>query len=112
MGSENRRQDRVKGYAKVLFSPSLTPGYIRDLSRTGCQVSFLTDLPAAAGEVIQLSVLAGEQSGTPPFSFSLRLRWRKSDGLYYSFGGDIEGVSSPEEQEGFEKLVEYYRGYQ
>ncbi len=112
MGSENRRQDRVKGYAKVLCNPSMLPGYIRDLSRTGCQVSFLQDLPASTGEVIQLTVVAGEQSGTPAFSFSLRLRWKKTDGLYFFFGGDIEGVSSPEEQDRFEKLVEYYQGYQ
>jgi hypothetical protein len=112
MDSENRKQERVKGYAKVLFGPGMSPGYIRDLSRTGCQVSFLQPVPAREGDVIELQVVAGEQSGTLPFRFSLRVRWMRSDGLYFSLGGDTEGVSSADEEESFEKLVSYYQSYQ
>jgi hypothetical protein len=36
----------------------------------------------------------------------------RSDGLYFSLGGDLEGVSSPAEEESFETLVSYYQNYQ
>ena len=112
MGSENRREDRVRGYAKVLFSPLMTPGYMRDLSRTGFQVSFLQKVPAAPGDVISILIVAGTEAATPEVSVSLRVRWVREDGLYHCLGGEIEGVASAEDKARLDTLVEYYEGYQ
>jgi hypothetical protein len=112
MGAENRRQERVKGYAKVLYPPAMTPGYLRDLSPTGCQVSFLQKVPAAAGEVIPITIVPGTEAATPGVSVSLRVRWTRADGLYFSIGGEVEQLTAAEDREKFAALVSYYEGYQ
>jgi hypothetical protein len=109
MGSEQRRSPRVKCYAKVLFART-TPGYIRDLSRTGCHLSFVQSIPAAPGDDIARDVVAGGGTQTVPFSFRLRVRWVKSDGIYFSLGGEIIEPPAEGGEDPFAKLVEYYQG--
>jgi hypothetical protein len=111
MGSEQRKQQRIKGYAKVLFTKTMTPGYIRDLSNTGCQVSFVQAVPAGSADVIELQVIGGDDPGIRSFSFFLRVRWTRSDGIYFSLGGEIEGVPKDAEAGPFGKLVEYYQTF-
>ncbi len=111
MGSEQRKQRRIKGYAKVLFAKTMTPGYIRDLSKTGCQVSFVQAVPAASADVIELQVIGGDDPRIRTFSFSLLVRWTRSDGIYFSLGGEIEGVSKDAEAGLFGKLVDYYQTF-
>jgi hypothetical protein len=110
MGSENRRQGRAKCYAKVMFVKSMTPGYIRDLSATGCHISFVQPIQVEREDMIEIKVVAGGDPQDPPFSFPLRVRWVKPDGIYFSLGGDFaEGL--PESNKGqFAKLVAYYQG--
>jgi hypothetical protein len=111
MGSEQRKQRRVKGYAKVLFTKTMTPGYIRDLSTTGCQVSFVQTVPAGFADLIELQVIGGEDPRIRAFSFSLRVRWTRSDGIYFSLGGEIEGVQDQAEAGPFGELVDYYQSF-
>jgi hypothetical protein len=47
VGSKLRKNPRVSGYAKALLVGQMTPGYIRDLSRSGCQVAFMQSIAAA-----------------------------------------------------------------
>lgn len=108
MGSENRKTDRMKCYAKVLFRPTKTPGYIRDLSATGCQISFVQPVPAVKDDEIDLEVVGGGMDSSP-FSFRLRVRWVNKDGIYFSLGGEIADPAAAAGHEGFNKLVEYYR---
>jgi hypothetical protein len=108
MGSENRKNNRMKCYAKVLYRPSKTPGYIRDLSLTGCQISFVQPIPAGKDDEIDLDVVGGGEENTP-FSFRLRVRWVSKDGIYYSLGGEIADPESAAGHAAFNKLVEYYQ---
>ncbi len=107
MGSELRKDPRVSGYAKAILLPTMTPGYIRDLSRHGCQVAFMQTVNAAPGALITVRVIAEHDPSIPPFQIGLRVCWAKPDGIWYALGGQIEetGASAV-----FEKLVHYYAG--
>ncbi len=109
MGSEQRRQPRAKCYAKVLFSASMTPGYIRDLSRTGCQISFVQQVPADIGRKVSVEVVAGPEPFFEPFTLGVTVRWVKIDGIFFSLGGEIAEVSGGFEEGPFSRLVEYYQ---
>jgi hypothetical protein len=110
MGSENRRQERIKCYAKVVFTKTMTPGYIRDLSATGCHISFIQPIEAEREDVIDIKVVAGGNPQDPPFAFPLRVRWIKVDGIYFSLGGEIAGGIKESDKEPFARLVAYYQG--
>jgi hypothetical protein len=108
MQTESRRQERVKSYAKVLISPGMTPGYIRDVSVTGCQVSFLQPVAEGPGQCARLSVLPGEGVDGGTFTIEMTVRWARRDGPYFSVGGDVRESASPLDRVGFRRLVEYY----
>ena len=110
MGSEQRRQRRVSGYAKALVVGSLTPGYVRDLSRSGCQVSFMAPVTVQVGDALPLRVIAEHDPSLAPFEMTLRVRWIRPDPLWQSMGGQIEWPEGSGAAAAFEKLVEYYEG--
>jgi hypothetical protein len=110
MGSEQRAQRRVSGYAKALLVGPLTPGYVRDLSRSGCQVAFMQPVKAAAGDALPLRIIAEHDPSLAPFEITLRVRWVKPDAIWQSLGGQIEWPEGSSAAGAFEKLVEYYEG--
>jgi hypothetical protein len=110
VGAENRHQPRVSGYAKALLVGPNTPGYIRDLSRTGCQVAFVQAVPAVAGDLIKVRVIDEHDPSVPQFDINLRVRRIQPDALWCVLGGEIESVSGHEDENVFAKLVEYYAG--
>jgi hypothetical protein len=110
VGSDQRKNPRVSGYAKALLVGPTTPGYIRDLSRSGCQVAFMQAVPASLGDLLTIRVIAEQGLSIPPFDLSLRVRWLKPDPLWFAIGGEIEAVSCKEDENVFERLVEYYTG--
>ena len=110
MGSEHRENPRVSGYAKALLLGPTTPGYIRDLSKSGCQVAFMQPVAAAVGDLLNLRVIAEQSLNIPPFELGLRVRWMKLDDPWFALGGEIESVSCREDESVFERLVAYYAG--
>ena len=110
MGSELRKDPRVSGYAKALLLEPKTPGYIRDLSRHGCQVAFLQAVTAAAGDLITVRVMAEHDTTLPAFDIVLRVRWVRPDSIWFAIGGEIEKAPAAGSETVFEKLVDYYAG--
>ena len=110
MEAENRHQPRVSGYAKALLVGANTPGYIRDLSRTGCQVAFVQAVSAVPGDLIKIRVIDEHDPSVPQFDINLRVRRVQPDALWCVMGGEIESVSGHEDENAFAKLVEYYAG--
>jgi hypothetical protein len=110
MSAEQRRYPRVVGYAKAIHAATKTPGYIRDLSRTGCQVAFMQPVPVEVGDRFDIEVIAEHDPSIPPFVVCLRARWKKTDQLWLSIGGEIEALACAENEEHFAALVSYYEG--
>jgi hypothetical protein len=108
MGDNKRKDPRVIGYAKAIHTATMTPGYIRDFSRSGCQVGFMQAFPAVPGDLLQIEVIAEHDPSIAPFGVCLRVRWARADALWFSIGGEIETVSCPGGEDLFGKLVEYY----
>lgn len=110
MGTENRRHARVPSYAKAVLMDGHVPGYIRDLSISGCQVSFMQPVAAAVGDVVTIQVIAVHDQSLPPFSMRLRVRRLIQDPPWHSLGAEIEGHLGPREEQAFDALVRYYSG--
>jgi hypothetical protein len=108
VATEQRKDPRVPSYAKAVFLDRQVPGYIRDLSRSGCQVAFMQAIPAGVGDLITVQVIAEHDPAIPPFSVRLRVRRVVSDVLWYTLGTEIESVFDPKQTEAFERLVSYY----
>jgi hypothetical protein len=110
MGIEQRKQQRVSGYAKAVLVGPRVPGYVRDLSRSGCQVAFMQAVDVKVGDTVDLRVIAEHDPSMAPFDVKLHVRWLKPDPIWHSFGGEIESPAGSESAEIFEKLVDYYAG--
>jgi hypothetical protein len=110
METDQRRHPRVPSYAKAVLADGHVPGYIRDLSLTGCQVSFMQPVAAEVGDLVTVQVIAEHDPSIPPFRVRLRVRRLIEDPPWHSLGAQIEGHVDPREERAFETLVRYYGG--
>ena len=108
MDENKRKNPRMAGYAKAIIAETMAPGYIRDLSRTGCQVSFMPSIDVAVGSLLTMDVIAEHDPTIAPFRLSLRVLWSRRDSLWQYIGGELESLSCREDEECFERLVDYY----
>ncbi len=107
MPPEKRREPRSPSYAKALLVEGQVPGYVRDLSRSGCQVAFLQHPKAAVGDVLTLRVIAEHDPSIGPFQVRVRVRRIIEDPPWHSVGAEIEALDAAEEK-AFDGLVSYY----
>ena len=110
MEAEKRKDPRVPSYAKAVLLDGQVPGYIRDLSVSGCQVAFLQPLRAGVGDVLTVRVIAEHDPSILPFRIRLRVRRLIEDPPWHSVGAQIEAPLDASEEQSFEKLVSYYSG--
>ena len=110
MEAEKRKDARVPSYAKAVLVNGQVPGYIRDLSRSGCQVAFLQPPRVGVGDVLTVRVIAEHDPSIPPFRIRLRVRRLIEDPPWHSVGAQIESHVDAAEEQAFEKLVSYYSG--
>jgi hypothetical protein len=108
MGKEQRKSPRNKTYAKVLHKGSSTLGYLRDLSRDGCQLALIRPLSVQKGDSLTISVLTVDEMGTPRFSLTVEILWTRSDPVYFLVGAAIASVTDTESEERIEELFKYY----
>ncbi len=108
MGKEQRKNPRNKTYAKVLIEDSSTPGYLRDLSRDGCQLALTRPLPVQKGDSLTLSVLPAEEMGIPRFSLTVEIVWTRNDPVYFLVGAVVDSVNDAESEERLGELFKYY----
>jgi hypothetical protein len=105
MGENKRKNPRNKTYAKVLLTERSTLGYLRDLSKEGCQLAFIGDPMLEKGAVVSVAVLPVEGLGTTRFTMDVQIMWTREDPVYHLAGGLI---NSTENRENFEQLFKYY----
>ncbi len=110
MGSEQRKDPRVPSYAKAILVGPQVLGYIRDLSRSGCQVAFMQPVKGAVGDLITVRVIAEHDQSIAPFEIRLRVRRVIQDPLWFALGTQIESMVNPQDAGAFERLVSYYSG--
>jgi len=108
MGNEKRKEARNKVYAKVMLMDDLSPGYLRDLSKSGAQISFLKQVAARKGDALFLRIIPGDEIGIPSFMLTLEVCWTSSDTVYFSLGGTVSVPAGAEDQAPLERLYDYY----
>ena len=110
MGTEHRRNPRAAAYAKAVHAATSTPGWIRDLSATGCQVAFVRPLPVRPGDPVEVTVFAEHDPSIAPFPLRLVARWARADGIWFCVGGELAGPAAGEQRAGFDARAAYYGG--
>lgn len=92
MSHEQRGNRRSRGYAKVTVRVrgTSTPGYLRDISPTGCLLGLLQPLPVERGDLLAVKIHSDPEVGVPPFEVSVRVAWTRADAVYFSVGGTVE----------------------
>lgn len=108
MGVEQRRHERTHGYAKVVFRREAVPGYIRDLSESGCKVDFLRPIAVTRGDLIELEVIPEQEMGIAPFKLCIKIQWASAGPVFFSLGGRREPTLNMETEGLFQRLADYY----
>ncbi len=107
MGAEQRRYERAPAHAKAVFVSTMTPGYLRDLSATGCQVAFMAPVPVKEGQTVVIQIVPVHDPASAPFHIRLDVRWVRNDPLWYMMGGKTTGVTA-QDGECLVRLLDYY----
>jgi hypothetical protein len=105
MGEDHRKNPRNKAYAKVHLEGSGTLGYLRDLSKEGCQLAFIGDPYLENGTLARIEVLPPEEMGIARFSMEVQIMWTRTDPVYHLAGGLI---ASTQDKDRLEELFKYY----
>jgi hypothetical protein len=105
MGEDQRRDPRSKTYAKVLLADSGTLGYLRDLSKEGCQLALIGNPLVETGTVVSVDVLPGEEMEIARFSIDVQIMWTRKDPVYLLTGGLI---TCTQDKGRLEQLLKYY----
>jgi hypothetical protein len=108
--ADNRRGPRSRTYAKVLVEGAGTLGYLRDLSREGCQLALLAPLAADSGETLTIRILPEPDTGVQEFRMTLEVRWSRTSSPYFLVGGVSRAVGASAESGPLEQLLHYYAG--
>jgi hypothetical protein len=109
MSEEQRNKVRLKTHVKILIKGWEVPGYIRDLSREGCQLSLTRPLDLKREQALAVSVLADPETGVVPFDFFLQVLWTRTDPVFFNLGGPIAPFPGPQHERGLRRLYEFYQ---
>ena len=110
MSDEHRSLRRVHTYAKAFLVEEKMPGYVRNLSRSGCQIALLKRIPLKRGDNLMVQVIPGDEIGIPPFMIALQVAWIQPDPFYYLIGGKTTTPSAEENRNrtSLNELCEYW----
>lgn len=106
--NDKRKRSRKNTYAKVVFSFDGTPGYMRDINKTGCKISFIKPIGVKEKDIIELKIFPQQESAIPAFRLFLEVRWIQIDSVFFLIGGKISLLPEEEDEERFMKLLTFY----
>ena len=93
MSPEQRHDERATTHARAVLPGTQTPGYLRDLSASGCKVVFMDPVPVKEGQTVTVQIIPVDEPTIGPFQILLDVRWMRNDPLWHMMGGKIRGVS-------------------
>ncbi len=109
MSGEQRNEARLKAHAKVLIKGWEVPGYIRDLSQDGCQISLTRPLDLKNEQALAVAVLHDPETGVMPFDFFMQVLWTRADPVFFNLGGPISPFPGEQHERGLRRLYEFYQ---
>jgi hypothetical protein len=109
MSEEQRNVVRLKTHAKILIKGWEIPGYLRDLSRKGCQLSLTRPLAIKREQALAVAVLSDPEAGIAPFNFFVQVLWTHADPVFFNLGGPISPFPGEENERGLRRLYDFYQ---
>jgi hypothetical protein len=103
------RQTRKTCYAKVIFHDGNIPGYLRDISKSGCRIDVVQDVDWSPGEKKKISIIPHEEVNIGPISGTLEIKWTKKEGMFRLFGSQIVSVKDKTSKAHYQQLLSYYQ---
>jgi hypothetical protein len=109
MNEEQRNRVRLKTHAKVLIKGWEVPGYLRDLSQEGCQISLTRPLELKREEALAVAVLPDPEAGIASFNFFVQVLWTRADPVFFNLGGPISPFPGELHEQGLRRLFDFYQ---
>jgi hypothetical protein len=109
MSEEQRNRVRLKTHAKILIKGWEVPGYLRDLSREGCQISLTRPLELKREQALAVSVLPDPEAGIEAFSFFVQVLWMRADPVFFNLGGPLSPFPGEQHERGLRRLYGFYQ---
>ena len=102
------RLPRRGTYARVLLGDGENPGYLRDLSPTGCRLSFVEHVDRGAGQSMEVEVIPDSSSGVEPFAVKLVIKWVRQEHVYCSVGAAVTQFPTDLDQTRYDELLAHH----
>jgi hypothetical protein len=109
MSEEQRIEKRLKTHAKILIKGWEVPGYLRDLSQEGCQISLTRPLELKREQALAVAVLADPETGVEAFDFFVQVLWTRADPVFFNLGGPISPFPGEQHERGLRRLYDFYQ---
>ncbi len=109
MTEEQRNDVRLKTHAKILIKGWEVPGYLRDLSQEGCQISLTRPLELKREEALAVSVLPDPEAGIEAFNFFMQVLWMRADPVFFNLGGPLSPFPGEQNERGLRRLYGFYQ---
>jgi len=106
--SDSQRQVRESAYAKVIFKQENLPGYVRDISKKGCQIDLLSEVDWKEGDKKKIVIIPEEEVGFAPVHGTVEIRWLRQNELYYSIGVQFISVQDEDSKKNYINLLTYF----
>lgn len=106
--NKSKRSDRETCYAKALILENNLPGYVRDISQTGCRIDLINSVDWEPGDNIKVAIIPDPSLEIGSFRGTLEIRWVKKSEIYYLVGAQIISVKDEESRKNYKRLLHYY----
>lgn len=109
--TDKARTPRETCYAKILFLEDNIPGYIKDISTTGCRIDIPSDVAWEIGQRKKIIIIPEEPLAIDPIKGTVEIRWIKKVEMFYKCGMQVVSVKDLHSKESYRKLLLYYKKY-
>ena len=106
--NKSQRSEREACYAKALILETNLPGYVRDISQTGCRIDLINRVDWNPGDNIKAAIIPDPSLAIGSFRGTFEIRWVKKRDLYYVVGAQIISVKDEASRDNYKKLLQYY----
>ena len=106
--TEKERTIRETCYAKILFLEENIPGYVKDISATGCRIDIPSAVRWEAGQRKSIIIIPEEPLPIEPIKGVVEIRWIKQVDMFFKCGMHVISVNDEASKENYAKLLAYY----
>jgi hypothetical protein len=106
--NEQKRDSRDRAYAKVIFPEDNLPGYVRDISKTGCRIDLVKKVSWTTGEKKKIVIVPEEHVGFAPVHGTVEVRWLRPGEIYNSVGVRFISVQDEDSKKNYKFLLKFF----